>query len=362
MDKQVLQKLREQIDSTDDELLKLLNWRAELSIKVGEYKAGEDLPVFCSEREKELLSSLIQKNVGPLSNEQLLTIYTEILSASRSLQKLKSVACLGPAGTFSFLAGQKYFGKSTNILTQPNLEEVFASVNDAKAQLGVIPLESSLEGSVGQSFDLFMNYQVHIVDEFFFRVRHSLLSLEENFKGVEKIYSHPQPLAQCAHWLKICFPEATLIPSDSSAQAAKLAKTEPKSAAIGHVSLSSLFGLKVLSENIEDNSDNWTRFVIIAKGRADEIKRNNCSKCKSTLLFTLNNKPDALSSVLNIFQYHGFNLSKLESRPARDPNWGYTFFADVEADLLQMSDVLKSISSHSHLVKVLGVYPVGREI
>lgn len=362
MNNRVLQKLREQIDSTDDALLSLLNQRAELSIKVGEYKAGEGLPVFCSEREQELLDLMRQKNGGPLSNEQLLAIYAEILSASRALQKPQLGACLGPEGTFSFLAGQDYLGKSTTMLPQPNLEAVFASVNDGKTQLGVIPLENSLQGSVGQSLDLFMEYQVHIVDEFFFRVRHSLLSIEEGLAEVKKIYSHPQPLAQCAGWLKTSLPNAILIPADSTAHAAKLAKTEPQSAAIGHVNLSGLLGLNVLAEDIEDKSDNWTRFVLITKGRVEEIKRTHCSKCKTTLLFTLNNKPGSLSSVLNIFQEYGLNLSKLESRPARDANWGYTFFADVEADLLQMPDVLQSISTCSHLVKLLGIYPVGREL
>ena len=357
-----LDELRIQIDSADSELLRLLNRRAELSLKVGKYKASEGLSVFCPERERQLLEALKEKNSGPLSDEQLLAIYTEILSASRALQKPQLAACLGPVGTFSYLAGQEYLGKSATMQPQPNLEAVFASVADGKTQLGVVPLENSLQGSVGQSLDLFMHYQVHIAAEFFYRVRHSLLSLEERLAEVKKVYSHPQPLAQCAGWLKTSLPEAVLVTADSTAHAAKLARADRGSAAIGHVNLSGLFGLNVLAEDIEDQSDNWTRFVLIGKGKADEVRRTCDSPGKSTILFTLDNRPGALSAVLNVFHKHGLNLSKLESRPARDANWGYTFFADVEANLLEMQDVLDAMSSGCHLIKVLGVYPFGRQI
>lgn len=357
-----LARLREKIDEIDSELLKLLSLRADFSIEVGRLKYEHGLPIFCPQREQQLLAELEASNKGPLNPEQLRAIYTEILSASRCLQQPQRVACLGPVGTFSYLAGQEYLGKSVVMQPEPDLSSVFSAVADGKTHLGMVPLENSLQGSVGQCLDLFIHHQVHIVAEFFFRVRHSLLSVEKELSAVEKIYSHPQPLAQCAGWLKTSLPKATLIAADSTARAAELAGKEAGSAAIGHAGLSELFKLNLLAQGIEDQSDNWTRFVVIAPGAPSSRREYPAGSAKSTLLFTLDNKPGSLYSLLAVFKREELNLSKLESRPARDSNWGYTFFADVEADLLARPELLKELSEKCLLLKTLGVYPVGRRV
>ena len=363
-----LDAIRKAIDSVDCELLALLNFRTQLSKQVGEIKAGGDAPIYCPGRERELMDRLQEMNGGPLPNEHLLRIYTEILASSRAMQRPLQAACLGPAGTFSYLAAHDFLGKSTNLEPLPNLESVFSSVADAKTQLGVVPLENSLQGSVGQSLDLFLLYAVHISAEFFYRVQHSLLFTGQNVNEIKKIYSHPQPLAQCSGWLNSHLPNVPLFTAESTAQAAQLAANEAGAAAIGHNNLASLYNLNVVAENIEDQANNWTRFAVIAPGFVDLAKPSVADQAdqKTTLLFTLNNTPGALAAVLNIITNARLNLSKLESRPALygngAENWSYTFFADVDANLLNKPEILAELKTCCHFLRVLGVYSLGRKL
>lgn len=380
-----LSDLRERIDQVDQELLGLLNQRAGLSLKVGQLKAGMPAaPVYCPEREQQLLTALQQKNNGPLPSTHLLRIYTEILSSSRELQKPLSAACLGPDGTFSFLAGQAYLGHSTALQTVPCLKDVFDAVLGGQSQLGVVPLENSLQGSVGQSFDLFMRYPVSICAEFFYPVQHSLISPELDLSQIKRVYSHPQPLAQCGNWLQANLPLAALFTANSTAEAAALAAKEQGAAAIGHASLARVHALNIMALGIEDQPDNWTRFVLIAPEQGANNYTGSSAgfsagssanfsagpKClalhgqneailKSTLLFGLNNKPGALAAVLNILQAASLNLSKLESRPSAQESWTYNFFADVETDLRAKPEVLQELEAHCHFLRLLGVYPCG---
>ena len=364
--------IRNAIDLLDRDLLALLNRRTQLSLQVGEIKAGSDAPVYCPGRERELLDSLQEMNSGPLPNEHLLRIYTEILASSRAMQRPVRAACLGPAGTFSYLGAHDFLGKSTELEPLPNLESVFSAVADGKTQLGVVPLENSLQGSVGQSLDLFLLYAVHITAEFFYRVQHSLLFTGQNMAEIKKIYSHPQPLAQCSGWLNSHLPNVPLFTAESTAQAAQLAAKEPGAAAIGHSNLASLYGLNAIAENIEDQANNWTRFAVIAPGFIESnqalIKSSAKEQAiqKTTLLFTLNNQPGALAAVLNLITNARLNLSKLESRPALyengGENWSYTFFADVDANLLEKPEILQELKTRCHFLRVLGVYALGRKL
>ncbi len=363
-----LTELRKQIDKLDEELLTLLNKRSQLSIQVGQLKKDNHNPIYCPEREQYILSKLQGKNSGPLPDEHLLHIYTEILSSSRYLQHPLRVACLGPAGTFSYMAGQDFLGKTTVLQPLPTLEEVFAAVVDGKSHLGIIPLENSLQGSVGQSLDLFMLYEANICAEFFYRIRHSLISTEHSLNTIKKVYSHPQALAQCSIWLKNHLPKAIQLTADSTAKAAELAAKEVESAAISHSGLARLHNLNILAEGIEAKQDTWTRFVLIRPNHAAEITKcmvekiassNNTNNLKTTLLFSVDNKPGALATILNTLQKAKLNLSKLESRPSLTESWTYRFFADVEADLSANQTLLLELKNNCHLLRVLGIYNSG---
>ena len=260
---QRLTAIRGEIDSVDQELLALFNRRAALSLEVGRIKAGDPGIVFKPLREREVLDGLARKNDGPLPEEHLRAIWREIFSSSRALQRPQNVAYLGPEGTFSYFAGVEYLGHAASFHPCNDLPQVFADVHSGRCELGVVPLENSLQGTVGVSFDLFLKYDVHIQAELFSPISHCLLSHAASLAEITTVYSHPQPLAQCGGWLRSHLPQAGLIPVESTAAAARMAAANPQSAAIGNGKLADMTGLSILARRIEDEPGNWTRFVII---------------------------------------------------------------------------------------------------
>ncbi len=216
-----LAEIRGQIDQLDRQLLDMLNRRAELSLEVGRIKAGSADIVFKPFREKEVLEKLSRLNAGPLPEEHLRSVYREIFSSSRALQRPQRAAYLGPEGTFSYFAGVEFLGRSVEFLPMPDIPAVFQAVSSREAELGVIPLENSLQGAVGQSLDHFLRYQVYIQSEIFCRISHCVLGKAQSLAEVRTVYSHPQPLAQCQSWLRTHLPSAKIIPTESTAAAAR---------------------------------------------------------------------------------------------------------------------------------------------
>jgi chorismate mutase/prephenate dehydratase len=352
-----LTEIREQIDALDEKLLDLLNKRAGLSREVGHIKSDSLDIVFKPFREKEVLSRLNALSPGILPEDHLRAIYREILSSSRRLQQPQTVAYLGPEGTFTHLAGLEYLGRSMDFTPCPTLHDVFLTVASRKADLGVIPLENSLQGSVGQSLDLFLQYNVYIHAELFSRISHALLSVNADLSCVRTVYSHPQALAQCSGWLRTNVPQASVIPTESTAAAAAQAEREGDgSAAIGHPRLVERYGLKAVALDIQDLPDNWTRFLVI--GPTPTV---GSSRDKTSLLFTTPDRPGALAAILNLLADQGLNLTKLESRPLKGEKWKYVFFMDVECDLSQeqYENTMNNLTSLCHTMRVLGSYPTG---
>lgn len=367
-----LAQVRQRIDEIDVKLLELLNERSNLSVEVGRIKAGERSNIFKPQREGSILDRLASLNRGPLPQKALRSIWREIFSCSRSLQRPLRVAYLGPEGTFSFFAGVEYLGHSATYHSCVNLPQVFEEVNGGTCDVGVVPLENSLQGTVGVSFDLFMKYPVVIQAELFSRISHSLLSIETSPSRVTRIYSHPQPLAQCSLWLRTHMPHAALIPLESTAAAAHKAQGEPGTAAIGNGNLADMLDMNVLARRIEDESYNWTRFVIIANAAATTslgalptfTQGRSADHCKTSVLFTLMDRPGALSEVLDLLAHNGINMRKLESRPLRGQCWKYVFFCDVEQDLLapQFEGVVKDLTALCTTFRILGSYTMGPQL
>lgn len=356
---EVLLELRHGIDALDDEILALLNRRAKLSLEVGRKKDGRDSAVFKPFREQEVLARLAAANPGPLPAPHLLSIYREILSSSRRLQRPERVAYLGPEGTFSHFAGLSALGHSPDFLPQPTIPDVFAAVAARRADLGIVPMENSLQGTVGPSLDNFQIHDVFIQAEISCRVSHALLSTEKDLAAVKTVYSHPQPLAQCAGWLKAHLPKAKVIPTDSTAAAAAMVAGKAGVAAIGHVRLAAMHNLRVLAAPIEDMPDNWTRFFIIGPEDTKQQTRD-----KTSILFTVPNRPGALYQVLSHLAGEGINLTKLESRPIRGEKWQYVFFADLQCDITreEYRKLLATLKEQTHSLRILGCYPAGRQI
>ena len=356
---EALLELRHGIDAVDDEILALLSRRAALSIEVGRRKDGRQSAVFKPFREQEVLARLAAANPGPLPEAHLLSIYREILSSSRRLQRPERVAYLGPEGTFSHLAAMAALGHSPDFLPQTTIPDVFAAVAARRADLGIVPMENSLQGTVGQSLDNFQIHDVFIQAEISCRVSHALLSTENDLAAVTTVYSHPQPLAQCSGWLRAHLPHAKIVPTDSTAAAAARVAGEPRAAAIGHVRLAAMHTLRVLASPIEDLPDNWTRFFIIGPEDTKQQTRD-----KTSLLFTVPNRPGALYQVLSHLAGEGINLTKLESRPIRGEKWQYVFFADLQCDITreEYRKLLATLKEQTHSLRILGCYPAGRQI
>ena len=351
-----LEVLRREINRIDQQLLSLLNERAGLSLRVGRLKSRKQESVFKPFREKDVLQELLQDNPGPLPQEHLAAIYREILSSSRSLQRPQRVVYLGPEGTFSYFAGLHYLGRAADYRPRPGLEDVFRTVRNKEAELGIIPLENSLQGTVGQSLDMFLRYEVYIQAEIFCKISHSLLSASSELQDIEVVYSHPQALQQCTLWLNSHLPQARVVPVESTAAAAKRIQARPGEAAIAHPALSGAYNLQVLYTGIEDLPENWTRFLIIG---ADVPPPGN--RDKTSLLFTLPDRPGSLAGVLNLLAREKVNMKKLESRPLRGEKWQYVFFADLECDLSrsEYSRLLSQLEDASHSLRLLGSYPNG---
>ena len=367
-----LAEIRARIEEVDSRLLPLLNERAALSLEVGRLKADDPGIIFKPLREREVLDNLARQNTGPLPDEHLRAIWSEILSSSRALQRPQHVAYLGPEGTFSYFAGVEYLGHSAIFHPCNDLAQVFEEVAGGQCELGVVPLENSLQGTVGVSFDLFLNHDVHIQAELFSRISHCLLSNAASLAEVQTVYSHPQPLAQCGGWLRAHLPNAALVPVESTAAAARRAQGEPGAAAIGNGRLADLAGLAILARRIEDQAGNWTRFVIIgpqaARAQLGGAMRTpvpgHTGADKTSLLFTLPDKAGTLSAVLDLLARYRINMRKLESRPLRGQCWKYVFFADVESDLEapQYAELLQQLNEVCTSFRILGCYPTGPQL
>lgn len=359
--------LRREIDAIDAELLTLLNRRAELSVRVGQCKRskGQALTVFQPAREREVLDGLLRRNAalgGALPDQAVEHVWREIFSSSRSLQQPLRVAFLGPKGTFSHMAALECLGHSADMRPVNDFHTVFREVADARCDLGLVPLENSLHGTVGQNFDLFAEHAVHVVREHYSRITNCLMSAEESLDRVRRVYSHPQPLGQCAGWLRAHLPGVPLLPEESTAAAAERAAHEEGAAAIGHPGLAAMLNLRVLASPLEDSADNWTRFVLIAPGGSEAVtdrKDVPDEGLKTSLLFTVPHRPGSLVAALNVLARGGINMTKLESRPMRGAVWQYVFFVDTGCDLLHPAhqEVMNALRAACQSVRVLGVYP-----
>ena len=363
MDKTAIQarlaELRTEIDAIDLAVLDLLTRRAGCSLEVGRIKAGTRDMIFKPFREKEVMDKLLAASNGTLPEKHLRAIYREIFSSSRRLQRPQQVAYLGPEGTFSYFAGVEFLGHNADYIPKPSFEDVFTAVSGAEAELGIIPLENSLHGTVGQSLDLFMRHAVYIQSEIFCKISHCALGKAARLADVKVVYSHPQPLAQCSGWLRANLPSPNGVPGERTAAAAAGVAEDDTAVALGHQALAAMFGLNVLAAGIEDLPDNWTRFVVIGLDPADEGHRD-----KTSLLFTLPDKPGSLANVLNVLAARSINLKKLESRPMRGEKWKYVFFVDVEADLGrdEYGVALRELGECCHTLRILGSYPAGPSI
>ena len=347
-----LKDLRVQIDTVDDELLRLFNQRASLAQTVGEVKGGA--VVYRPEREAQVLRRLTENNPGPLPAKAVAHLFTEVISACRAQEDMLAVACLGPRGTFSEEALEKHFGGQVPNVMCGSIDEVFRAVESGTVGYGVVPVENSTEGAVGRTMDLLLVTPLNVCGEITLPVHQNLLSKAESRERIQRIYSHAQSLAQCAGWLSQQLPGIERIAVASNAEAARRAAEEPEAAAIAGRPAAEVYGLPILFSDIEDQPDNTTRFLVIGR----QIFSPS-GKDKTSLLLSGHEGPGLLYGLLKPLQEHGVNMTRIESRPSRHGKWAYVFFVDLEghADDENVKAALADLQKVSKLSRVLGSYP-----
>ena len=358
-----MQELREKIEQTDREIVRLLNERAAVSVEIGKTKRADGREVYDPSREAVVYRHLEEFNDGILSEAALRGVFREILSASRFLQTPTTVAFLGPEASFSHQAALAHFGGGIAAVPTATIPEVFDKVERGKGQWGIVPVENSAEGSVKTTLDRLISTPLTIRAEVYLRVRHCLLASCDDLDAIRKVYSHPQALAQCQVWLRTNLPGIPLVEVDSTAGAARRVKEDKRAAAVASFLAAETYGINILAEGIEDNPGNTTRFLVIGQ-KPGEKGGGITGRDKTSILFGTPHVPGALQRALAPFADAGLNLLRIESFPMRDRMWEYLFFADFAGHAAEQKteECLAELRNRTAFLKVLGSYPRGEEL
>lgn len=352
-----LEKLREQIDGIDRQIQNLISDRARCAKQVGELKGLTDKADFYRpEREAKVLRAVAQRNEGPLSNEELLRLFREIMSACLAQEEPLKVAYLGPEGTFTESAVYTQFGHSVRALPVPTIDEVFHEVESGIADFGVAPVENSTEGSVNHTLDMFLTSPLNICGEVELRIHQHLLGRMSDLSQIKRVCSHSQSFAQCRAWLSLHLPNVEKITLSSNAEAARRARDEEGTAALAGNAAAELYELNVIYNNVEDQGDNTTRFLVIGR---DTFPPSGEDKTTLLISATSTKGPGVLHHLLDPLVKHDINMSRIESRPSRRRKWDYVFFVDIDghADDERIKQALAEMGGKTDLFRILGAYP-----
>lgn len=364
-----LKQLREAIDKLDAELLKMISQRARIAQQVAEVKLAEhsrdsadpaeaDLSqvlFYRPEREAQVLRKVMADNPGPLADSTVAHLFREIMSACLALEKPMEVAYLGPAGTFTEAAVLKHFGHAVISRPQTTIGEVFQSVEAHQCNYGVVPVENSTEGMVTHTLDSFMGSPLKICGEVELKIELQLLaSADTPAERVTRIVAHQQALAQCQHWLDAHWPGVVREAVSSNGEGARLAASQPGTAAVAGSIAAEQYGLLPLAENIQDAPDNATRFLVIGHEAVPPSGQD-----KTSLVVSTHNEPGALFQLLEPFHREGISLTRIDTRPSRTQAWAYVFFIEFEGHQQDaaVARILEELQGRSILLKPLGSYP-----
>ena len=353
-----LQVARAQIDDLDQQIQGLISRRARIAQQVAyiKQKMGASGDHYRPSREAEVLRAAIARNEGPLTDETIARLMREIMSACLSLESPLTVAYLGPEGTYTQQAVLKQFGDSVSERPATTIEEIFRDVESGAADYGVVPVENSTGGIVIHTLDALVNTKLRICGEVALPVHHHLLSLETSIDKIDRVYSHAQSFAQCRKWLDAKLPKAQRETVSSNGQAAKLAY-EQGGAAIASVQAGRINKLNILASNIEDESDNTTRFLVIGKHDPAATGEDITS---IVLMAHRSNQAGALFGLLQPFADARLDMTRIESRPAKGSvARDYYFFIDFRghANDAQVKQALDQVRAGAAFFKILGSYP-----
>lgn len=344
---------RNAIDELDAQIVRLLNERTRHVLAIGEIKLAAGEEIYAPHRERAVFERVCARNSGPMTDEQLRTIYREIMSSALALEKTMVIAYLGPEATFTQQAAIKRFGTSLKYAAQKTIADVFTEVSKARADYGVVPVENSTEGVVTHTLDMFVDSELKIVSQIVLRVQQCLMSNTPRAQ-IKKLYVHPQSLAQCRGWIQNHLPRVELVETSSNARSAELAAKEKGAAAIGGLLAAEKYKLRVLEEDIQDNAANATRFLVLGRQCSPPTGDD-----RTSLMISVADKAGALHQAIAAFRRFKINLTKIESRPSKRKAWEYFFFIDCQghAQDKKVAKAIHLLGAHCNFVKILGSYP-----
>ncbi|WKN33927.1 prephenate dehydratase [Porifericola rhodea] len=351
-----LDELRIKIDQIDNQLLKLLNERMEVVRQVGELKRSTNAIIYRPEREKAILDRLNKQNNGMLNAQAIEAIFLEIFAVSRNIELPERIAYLGPTGSFSHQAAESRFGAMSEYMSIGSIKAIFETLNTGMARFGVVPIENNQEGMVPETADCLAKHDLHIVAEVPMAIHFAFASKTDHLHKIKRIYSKDIAFRQCRNFIEnvVNNPEVELIPVESTSKAARMAFSEPESAAIcSHIAAQD-HQVPILFENIEDSGDNQTRFFILSKDFVNQPSGND----KTSILAKLahSDEPGSLAHFLQEFDKEGINMTKIESRPAKKgKSFQYWFFIDFEGHFHD-EKVQRVMKKFKKEVKWLGSY------
>jgi len=348
-----LQQHRQAIDQLDQRIVELLNERTRHVLEIGaiKIKAGEE--IYAPHRELAVLKRVCQQNSGPISDDSLRAIYREIMSSALSLEKTMTIAYFGPEATFTHQAAIRKFGSSLHYSAHKTIADVFTEVGKGRADYGVVPVENSTEGVVTHTLDMLAESDLKIVAQIVLPIQQCLIA-RGKLAGIKKLYSHPQPIAQCRHFLQTRLHHAEIVETSSTTRAAELAAKEPGAAAIASSLAAERYGLNILEKDIQDSSSNATRFFVLGRQCSPPTGQD-----RTSIMLGLTHQVGALHQALAPFSKHKLNMTRIESRPNKRKAWEYFFFVDCDGHILdkKLALALAQLRQACTLVKVLGSYP-----
>jgi chorismate mutase/prephenate dehydratase len=348
-----LQDLRGRIDHIDRQIVGLLDRRAQLARQIGKKKSKRQLEFFDAARQKIIVNKVFKMSQGHFPKEGLAHVFTEIMSACLAMEQPLRVGYFGQRATFTHLAAISEFGSSVDFVSYNTISDIFLAVDSDWINYGVVPIENSTGGIVHHTLDMFLEYDLRITSEIVMAIHQNLLS-RYRLDQISKVFSSPQPFAQCQIWLKENLPTATLKEVGTTVEGVQLALKTRGGAAIASELAAKIYKLKIVARAIEDVKDNCTRFLVIGKQSSEPTGSD-----KTSLMFSIKDRPGALFDLLKPFAKRNINLTKIESRPTKRKAWEYVFFVDLMGHVQDspVTEAIKELEDHCLFIKILGSYP-----
>ncbi|MDX1596226.1 MAG: prephenate dehydratase [Nitrosopumilaceae archaeon] len=269
------------------------------------------------------------------------------------MSEMVKVSFQGERGAYSESAAKEFFKKEIQTVAFPTFAEILQSTADNKTDYSILPVENSIEGSVGESYDLLYSTQLKAVGEIYFKIEHCLIG-NSTLDKIDTVYSHPQALGQCRKFIQK--QKFKTVPTYDTAGSVSIIKelNKENTACIASKSAAEISDMKIISENIADNPNNYTRFLILSKDSTDESDKD-----KTSIIFSIKHEPGSLYKIIEKFQKYGINLTKIESRPKKTTVWEYNFYVDFEghANNSEIKKMLDEIKKETNFFKNLGSYP-----